>query len=87
MKLVFNIIDVIVKLIVGERKIIDFGSAVIGFKSRSTALKREEEEQQNCGLLPFMFCEHELFERVSKIVNVSTNWALQVDRMLQHSKY
>jgi len=49
-------------------------------------LKREEEQQQNLGLLPFVFCEHQLFERVSEIIDISMNRALQVDRMLQHSK-
>ena len=49
-------------------------------------LEREEEEQQNFDLRPFTFCDHELFECVSEIIDVSTNWALQVDGMLQHSK-
>ena len=73
----------IVKRIIGAKNIIDFGSSVIEFKSRSTALKREEEEQQNFSLLPFVLCEHKLLERISEIVDISTNWALQVDRMLQ----
>jgi len=33
MKLVFDIIDMIVKCIVGKKDIIDFRSSVIGFKS------------------------------------------------------
>jgi len=33
MKLVFDIIDMIVKCIIGEKDIIDFGSGVIGFES------------------------------------------------------
>ena len=48
--------------------------------------QREEEEQQNFGLLPFVFCEYELFECVSEIVDISTNRAFQGDRMVQHSK-
>jgi len=52
---------------------------MIRLELQSIALKKEEKEQQKFRLQPFAFYEHELFKQITEIMEVSANWALQVD--------